>query len=292
MLTCAAVAEATPQTRPTPPQDIQPAQRQDAMETRRELQLILRQSPPSLVDVLRLDPSLLTNREYLAPYPALSEFLVQHSEVAHNPSYFLGVGFRPQDNRQDIAIIFIMSAFLCVFTWLIKTSIDYRRWARVFRVQEDLHSKLLGRFTSNEDLLGYLQTPAGKKLFESNAIVEGQIQSVGAPLGRILWSTQAGLVLMFGGIGLYYASINLSPDYSNEAFFIVSILAIALGIGFIEQAILKLPTICFRRRITDFYGLAVNMKVRPIVAIISSASPQISRTIVIDGGTSNTVHFQ
>ena len=47
----------------------------NAEETRRRLYEVLQQYPPSLREVLRLDPSLLTNPAYLEPYPALAEFL-------------------------------------------------------------------------------------------------------------------------------------------------------------------------------------------------------------------------
>src|SRR5450759_4261870 len=60
---------------------------ENARDTRDRLINLLRQYPPSLSEVLRLDPSLLTNEAYLAPYPALAAFLKQHPEVAHNPSF-------------------------------------------------------------------------------------------------------------------------------------------------------------------------------------------------------------
>jgi len=71
---------------------------ENARETRDRLINLLRQYPPSLSEVLRLDPSLLTNEAYLAPYPALAAFLAQHPEVAHNPGFFVGeVRYNPND---------------------------------------------------------------------------------------------------------------------------------------------------------------------------------------------------
>src|SRR4051794_34475748 len=61
----------------------------DAQELRQQFERLLEQYPPSLARVLRLDPTLLTNTEYLQPYPALATFISQHPEVPHNPSYFL-----------------------------------------------------------------------------------------------------------------------------------------------------------------------------------------------------------
>ena len=48
-----------------------PVDEQTARETRERLQLILQQYPPSVGQVLRLDPSLLTKPDYLAPYPTM-----------------------------------------------------------------------------------------------------------------------------------------------------------------------------------------------------------------------------
>ena len=62
----------------------------NAPDTQRRLQEVLQQYPPSIGQVLALDPTLLTNPNYLEPYPALATLLAQHPEIAHNPGYFLG----------------------------------------------------------------------------------------------------------------------------------------------------------------------------------------------------------
>src|SRR5262245_39085276 len=64
--------------------------RQSAVETRGRLHEMLREFPPALTQVLRLDPSLLSSTDYLASYPGLAAFLNQHPEIARNPSFFLG----------------------------------------------------------------------------------------------------------------------------------------------------------------------------------------------------------
>src|SRR5665213_2945891 len=61
----------------------------DAERTRERLRTNFRQYPPSLADVLRLDPSLLTNDAYLAPYPELAMFIKQHPNIPHNPGFFV-----------------------------------------------------------------------------------------------------------------------------------------------------------------------------------------------------------
>ena len=62
----------------------------DARETRDRLNDIFKQYPPSVREVLRIDPTLLYRPDYLANYPVLAAFLEQHPEIAHNPAFFIG----------------------------------------------------------------------------------------------------------------------------------------------------------------------------------------------------------
>ena len=38
---------------------------------------------------MRIDPSLMRNEAYLAPYPAIAAFLQQHPDIVQNPNYYL-----------------------------------------------------------------------------------------------------------------------------------------------------------------------------------------------------------
>ena len=110
-------------------------------------------------------------------------------------------------------------------------------WLRVTRVQAEVHGKLLDRFASNEDLLAYIQTPAGRKFLESAPIPLDTPRSISAPLGRILWSVQAGAVLAVGGIGLMIVAKN-TVDEVREPLGALGVVAIALGIGFLISAVM------------------------------------------------------
>ena len=227
----------------------------DAQETRQRLSELLRQYPPSLWQVLRLDPTLLTSETYLAPYPALAAFLTQHPEVAHNPGFFVGefvfrdsVGRSPKVQlvEETLAGIAMFVAFLSVAAiigWLLKSLIDYRRWLRLSTVQTDVHTKLMDRFTSNEDLLAYIQTPVGRRFLESAPIpLESAPRAIAAPIGRILWSVQAGLVIGLAGAGLLLASARMSAIGGDAADFApvvygIAMLAVAIGIGFVLSAV-------------------------------------------------------
>jgi hypothetical protein len=226
-----------------------------AEETRRDLEELLRQYPPTLPRILRLDPSLLASPEYLQPYPALGAFLGQHPEVAHNPGYFFAQydsnygDARNRETAQERAIGMwrnaiegfmigvVMLGIGSGVLWLIKTLIEHRRWSRLSKIQTDVHNKLLDRFTANEDLLAYIQTPAGRRFLESAPIPLESPRAIGAPLGRILWSAQAGAVLTVLGFGLLLVSRNSLEEVAAPlgAFGVV---IVALGLGFVVSAYL------------------------------------------------------
>lgn len=225
----------------------------DAQRTKDELSTLLGRYPPALRGALSFDPSLLQNQSYLAPYPALESFLTAHPEVARNPSFYIGEAPGPggrqdresqvvdmwRDLLNDVAIFAGFGLAVGVVVWLIRTIVDYRRWSRLARVQTDAHTKLLDRFTANEDLLAYIQSPAGSKFLESSPIkLDAGPRNLGAPIGRILWSVQGGLVLMAGGIGLQVVSTQTAGE-ASQPLHVLGVLGIALGLGFVVSAIIS-----------------------------------------------------
>lgn len=227
-------------------------------ETRRRLGEVLQQYPPSLREVLRLDPSLLSNAAYLEPYPALAEFLSQHDDIAHNPAFFFPDYREYRGDRNDpklaairtmeesLAGLAVLIGFLTVvgtIAWLLRSVIEHRRWLRVSKTHTDTHTKLLDRLTSNEDLMAYMQSPAGRRFLEAAPIPLGAgPRALSAPIGRILWSVQAGCVVAFGGAGLIIASgrFAANPTFAEAElpFFLIGATAVAIGAGFVVSAII------------------------------------------------------
>jgi len=224
----------------------------DSHETRDAFHTTLRRYPTEVSRVLKLDPSLMTNQSYLANYPALASFLAQHPEIAHSPSFYLDniyVGEEPRiensservwrSTMEGLSIFCVLALITGVLTWLVRTLIEHRRWSRMSKVQAEVHNKLMDRFTANEDLLAYIQTPAGKRFLESAPIaLDGAPRAVSAPVGRILWSVQVGLVLAAAGFGLEYVSQSIDKTVS-QPLFAMGVLAISIGIGFVLSAIVS-----------------------------------------------------
>jgi hypothetical protein len=228
---------------------------QNASETRERVRQILEQYPPSLRAVLRCDPTLLSKPDYMATYPTLAAYLAQHPEVAHNPAFFMrgdcGSGGGNSDTRSQAALsienIFVGFEFLLGFAfgfgalaWLIRSAIDHQRWRHAVKIQTEAHTKIVDRLSSNEDLLAYIQSPAGQRYLNASAFGPAPLERiaapVAAPVNRILWSVQAGVVLAVTGAGLWVARSGI-VDEAAQALRVVAVLVMALGFGFVLSAL-------------------------------------------------------
>jgi hypothetical protein len=239
---------------PGPAQQFAEIEQPNAEQTKREFDRLLNHYAPTVRGVFKQDPNLMTQPQYLTPYPALASFLSAHPEIALNPAYYLdGLGGNPWERPQDRdgrvlnmwddfeKFTFILAGFgvaIGLLTWLIRTFLDYRRWNRLSKVQTEVHTRLLDRFSSNEELMAYIATPAGSKFLQSAPIsldTGTSSRSMGAPLTRIMWSLQAGLVLAAAGCGLMIASGRVGED-AYLPLEIMGIFAAALGLGFAVSA--------------------------------------------------------
>jgi len=226
---------------------------QSAEQVRDNFRNVLRQYPPALGRVLLLDPTLLTNKAYLEPYPAILQFLAAHPEVSRDPIYFLGhlsestwaEERQPGDavRREvlsmwrnmfgDMMFFAGFALFALSLGWVIKYVVDHRRWLRTTKTQSDVHAKLLERMTSNDDLKAYMDSEAGQRFLQASplALESASHQAVGAPFSRILWSVQVGVVMTALGIGFLIVRRGLDPEVAQMVG-AWGTLSIALGVGF------------------------------------------------------------
>jgi hypothetical protein len=224
----------------------------DAQTTRDQLQEILQQLPPAVGEVLRRDHSLLSRPDYMAPYPQLVAFLQQHPEIIRNPTFFFG-NYDYYERREPMspevealgallggmAGLVAFGTFIGITAWLIRAVIQHRRWLRLSKVQSEVHTKLMDRMTNNEELLAYIQSPAGRRFLESAPMVQQEQDSprIGAPIGPIIWSMMAGIVLATVGIGFRVAASSVTNE-GQQAFAVVGVVVLALGAGFILASVM------------------------------------------------------
>jgi len=217
---------------------------QDAEVVRDRLQDILRGYPRSVGEVLRRDPSLMSRADYMASYPQLTAFLAQHPEIQRNVEfYFEGYGtwgrqFDPEYEALGamllgIAIFLGFGGFLAVVTWLVRAVIQHRRWLKASQVQLQIHTKLMERMTTNEELLAYVQSPAGRRFLEAAPLRPEAETATNAPIGSILWAMMAGIVLATLGLGFRFAGMYIGDADAQKALMVVGIIILSLGFGFV-----------------------------------------------------------
>lgn len=233
----------------------QAAPARDAEETRRTFYQVLEQYPPALGYVLRLDPTLLTNPAYLAAYPSVASFVTQAPDIPRNPGFYLekfssnyANSSRAVDPRLrsiamwDEALTFlgafaVFAASIFALFHLLKYIVEYRRWHRTSRMNAEVHNKILDRFGSNEELLAYIDSPAGRRFLEATPIAQAAPpeRSVGAPFGRILLSVQVGIILLALGAGFLLIADNAIEEV-RPVLTSLAVLGFCLGVGAIGSA--------------------------------------------------------
>jgi hypothetical protein len=219
-------------------------------EVREQFTRLLQQHPYELWMILKLDPALLTNEAFMSGYPEVQEYVARHPEILKNPRFYLAQFSSPAENRSVLDDIFEVLAVvggiaLTVFAlaWLIRTLIEQKRWKQLSRTQGEVHNKILDRFSTSEQLLEYIRTPAGGKFLESAPIplyVErpgsGKTSTLAA---RIMWSVQLGVVIIIAGLGMLLLSLVFDKD-SSQGLFALGAIALCVGAGFIASAAVSL----------------------------------------------------
>jgi len=235
----------------------------DVRSTQSELIRLLRLSP-TLTTVVSHDPSLLSNHDYVARNnPQLTAFLTAHPEVARNPEFYLFSHLKREDGQPDEALekavwpdvyraqnpqssfervwdgLIPLLAFACGLVAIIllaRMFIENRRWGRIFKMQSDVHGRLIERFTTNQELASYMQTDAGRKFLEAAPlpIAFEQHQRVPSAIARILTPLQTGIVMVLLGIGLLVLR-HTEPDMNTPMLFFGTVVLMP-GIGFIISA--------------------------------------------------------
>jgi hypothetical protein len=233
----------------------------DAGATQEKLLTLLRVSP-TLSAVVANDPTLLSNLDYVSHNnPELAQFLQEHPEVGRNPEFYLfsdlsqpgqnrdyqllkpkwGFGPTP-DSRREMDIFIdqvapILAMFVCAATliWVIRLVSDSRRWKSTFKLQSEVHGRLIDKFGTNQELLAYMETDAGRRFLEASPIAtEVNQRQVPNVVSRMLTTLQAGVVMILLGAGLLLVR-NSVPD-GETTMLILGIIILMPGIGFTISA--------------------------------------------------------
>ena len=137
------------------------------------------------------------------------------------------------ENLSIVLVVFIIAGG---FVLIVRALLDYRRTTVLVRVQADAHVKLMEKLASSQELLGYMETEAGKHFLQLVAVGVESSRGPKFPLGRILWSVQVGLVLLLAGAGFLFLRSRLADHATTEGFLVLGTMTVTVGIGFILSA--------------------------------------------------------
>ena len=219
--------------------------------TRGEFREVLNRYSNQMSTLLALEPSLLSNEEFLQGHPDLAAFIAKHPEVAQHPNQFVD---SPQSVRaqsgfgeilENLMIFGIFVFIAAVLAWLVRTIIEQKRWSRLSSQQAEVHNKILDRFGNTEELMQYIKSPAGTKFLESAPIplhtepVAAAITAKGAPVARVLRSIQIGIIVAAAGFGMLLVSFRFDRGTAADLFAMGTI-GLCIGGGFIASALVSL----------------------------------------------------
>jgi hypothetical protein len=212
-------------------------------ELRNKFTRMLQRHPRDVTHVLILEPSLLGNQQFLSEYPELARFVAAHPELLQNASFYLGEFADPRNRNsvleeilEPLSIVAVFSLIAFALSWLVRTLIEQKRWNRLSRTQAEVHNKILDRFSTSNELLDYIKTPAGSKFLESAPIpLHSEPVHRPAPFTRVIWSIQIGVVLAAAAIGLLLVSLRFDGESGRELF-ALGVIALFLGLGFAGSA--------------------------------------------------------
>jgi len=226
--------------------------------------IALLRTSPTLTSVVSRDPSLLSDAEYVnRNNPQLGQFLVSHPEVARNPDYYLFTHLncpgcrrsealersvwpdfsQPRENysatreiAHDLIPMVAFACFLIALIWLIRQLLENRRWSRIFKLQSEVHGRLIEKFSSTQEIASYMGTEAGRRFLEAAPIPVGfeSDQRMPNAVGKVLVPLQAGIVLVLLGAGFLFLRY-ASPDM-NIPMLVLGTIVLMPGIGFIISA--------------------------------------------------------
>jgi len=235
----------------------------DLAATQSQLIKLLRLSP-TLTTVVAHDPSLLSNQEYVSRNnPQLAQFLAVHPEIARNPEFYLFTHVHPEDGGPDQALeravwpelvqprreppvfqnfvndVVPLLGFACLLgalIWLIRVFLENRRWGRIFKLQSEVHGRLIDKFSSSQELALYMDTEAGKRFLEAAPIPVGfePEQRVPNAVARVLTPLQIGIVLVLLGVGFLF--LRHAGEEMRTPMLVLGTVALMPGLGFIISA--------------------------------------------------------
>jgi len=132
-------------------------------------------------------------------------------------------------DSESLMMIIVMPTMFTIMGWAFKTFLSFLHNQRLVKLHYALQDKLLEKLGSSPEAVEYLRSNAGEKMF---ALATKERAN---PYTRILTALQAGAVISLLGIG-FIALRDLVPHEGAEAFTVIGVLGLCLGLGFLASS--------------------------------------------------------
>ena len=256
-------AQTHPAAKPLPAASATPPTDQEVADTQEQLIKLLRLSP-TLTTVVAHDPSLLADQEYVQRNnPELAQFLAAHPQVPQNPDFYLFSRLDPRGGRRDQVLeravwpefqeqprdqsalpqvidqlvpIVVVPVIFFSLVWVIRIFVESLRWSKTFKMQSDVHARLIEKFSSSQELSAYMETEAGKRFLEAAPPQKGFSGGQHMPnaVARVLTPLQVGIVMVLLGLG--FIMLRHAQTEMNVPMLVLGTVLLMPGIGFILSA--------------------------------------------------------
>ena len=118
---------------------------------------------------------------------------------------------------------------MVVIGWIVRIVTTSRRQTKMAALQAEMQENLLEKFGTSEEVIGYLESEAGRQFLDSATFERTN------PYRRILGSIQTGLILTLAGVAFLILRGQMAE--ADDAFVFLGALGLALGLGFLLSAV-------------------------------------------------------
>jgi hypothetical protein len=130
---------------------------------------------------------------------------------------------------KDAAIMLVLLAAFATAGWVIYLAADTAKRQRRLKAQVELHTRLLDKFSSANEVVEFLQTPTGAQF------VDGISSDREEPANGILRSTHRGIILVIVATGCLFLNWYYRDSRDNPLL-VIGVILMCLGVGFLVSA--------------------------------------------------------
>lgn len=133
---------------------------------------------------------------------------------------------------EKMVILALMISLMVTVTKIIRALLDHLRRGRTERVQAEMYNKTLDKLSAGQEVLAYLQSDTGSKVFRA---VEDEPAQPAQPYNRIMNAFQSGAALAVLGGGLLVLKNFMTEPSAMEALLVIGSVSVFAGLALLAS---------------------------------------------------------